>query len=77
MAHRHDQNVSKKAARGFGGFVDGTLRQFVQDGARKGMAAGAIESAQMATETNAANSAVRGPLDPIRFQPDGTRHTSR
>jgi hypothetical protein len=40
-------------------------------GARKGIA-GAIESAQRATERTAANSAVRGPLDPIRFQPDGT-----
>ncbi len=41
-------------------------------GARKGIAAGAIESAQRATDTNATNSAVRGALDPIRFQPIGT-----
>jgi hypothetical protein len=41
-------------------------------GARKGIAAGAIDSAQRATDTNAAKSVVRGALDPIRFQPIGT-----
>ena len=40
--------------------------------ARNGIAAGAIDSAHRATETTATKSAVRGPFDPIRFQPDGT-----